>query len=279
MNLRVLPICLLVAVVFAATAWADLEIKLARYGNTTSYRDVSEVVTAYLRNNTLSFPVNARSMGGDPTPNGADFLYIEYRTGGRDYQDSIPAGKVFTFRGVADVMPVRSFLNLPFLSPSTPLAVPLLLINRSGLNARVYCIDRFGQWVWVADMTKGLTLTLKAQVGQEFIATDESNHVLAHARVSRGDNTLWVNEPGTRAEGTGYRGDEAWVRFENTHFSSLYLYNLDSLGRWNWMATLAPGGGYSASTEVGPLWIATDTSNHVVRQVTVAPGLSHVKLN
>jgi hypothetical protein len=76
MNLRVLPTLTLLVALVSSTALADLEIKTARYGNTNSYRDVRDVLTAYLRNNTLSFPVNARSMGGDPTPGPADFLYI-----------------------------------------------------------------------------------------------------------------------------------------------------------------------------------------------------------
>ena len=77
----------------------------------------------------------------------------------------------------------------------------------------------------------------------------------------------------------GDHGEEAWVRFENTRARPLYLYNLDSQGRWNWMATIEPGGNFSASTQVGQLWIATDTANQVVRQITAEPGSSSVKLN
>ena len=128
-------------------------------------------------------------------------------------------------------------------------------------------------------MVKGLTVTLSSRVGQEWIALDAAQRILARTRLSRGDNTLWVNEPGAQAPAASYRGEEAWVRFENTHDRPRYLYNLDSKGRWNWIATLEPGGGYSASTAVGETWIATDTANHVVRQITVSPGLAHVKLN
>ena len=77
----------------------------------------------------------------------------------------------------------------------------------------------------------------------------------------------------------GYRGEEAWVRFENTRARPLYLYNLDAQGRWNWMATIEAGGKYSAPTQVGQSWIATDTANQVVRQITAEPGSSSVKLN
>jgi hypothetical protein len=279
MHLRVLTLLTLLAAVLTTAARADLEVKLARYGNTSSYRDVRDVLTAFLRNNTLSFPVNARSMGGDPTPAGTDFLYIEYRAGGRDFNDTVPDGKVFTFRGVPNVQPVRPFLNLSFLQPPTPLAVPLLIINRSKTNARIYGVDRFGQWVWTADLASGLTLALHAQVGQEWIATDESNRVVSRQRITRGDNALWVNEPGERAPASGYRGGQTQVRFENGRYFSLYLYSLDPQGRWTWIATLAPGSEYTAATEIGELWIATDTSNRVVRQVTVAPGMYRVKVN
>ncbi len=263
---------------FANAAWADLTIKTARYGTDTSFRDVRGILEAYLRNNTLSFPVNARSMGGDPNSGQHNFLHIIYDANGREFTDTVPEGGVFTFQGLPNVHPVRPPLNLPFLRPSTPITEPLVVVNRSGLAIRIYCIDRFGQWVWAANMIKGQTITLNGQLGQEWIAADDSNRVLARGRLTRGDNILWVNEPGERAPAGGFRGEEAWVRFENTSYRPLYLYNLDSLGRWNWMATLEPTGGYSASTRVGETWIATDTANHVVRQTIVAPGMARVKL-
>ncbi len=279
MHLRVLPLLVALLLGFSLSASADLEIKKARYGNTSSYRDVSDVIAAYLRHNTLSFPVNARSMGGDPSPRTADYLFIVYRVGGREFTDTVAEGGVFTFQGVPNVEPARPLLNLRFLPPATPLTAPLLVINRSGSNIQLYCVDRYGQWVWVGDMITGQTLTMSAQVRQEWLAVDPSSRTLARTRISRGDNTLWIDQPGIRAPLAGYRGGEASVRFENTYYRPRYLYNLDSQGRWNWMATIESGGGYSASTEIGQTWIVTDTSNRVVRQITVAPGLSHVKLN
>ncbi|HYR57427.1 MAG TPA: hypothetical protein VEO95_02310, partial [Chthoniobacteraceae bacterium] len=168
--------------------------------------------------------------------------------------------------------------NLPFLRPAAPETAPLVVVNRGALSVHIYAVDRFGRWVWAANMSKGQTITLSGQLGQEWIAADDSNRVLARDRIARGDNVMWVNEAGERAPMGGFRGEEAWVRFENTSYRPLYLYNLDSLGRWNWMATLEPGGGYSASTRVGETWIATDTANHVVRQTTVGPGMARVKL-
>lgn len=279
MNLRALPLLTLLLVCFTTAALADLEIRKARYGTTSAYRDLRGVVSAYVRNNTLSFPINARSMGGDPTPGERDFFFIVYAVNGREYTDTVPEGGVFTFQGLANVQPVRPLLNLPFLRPPTPVTAPLLIINRSGLTIRIYSVDRFGQWVWAANMIKGQSITLSGQVGQEWIAADYSNRILSRERISRGDNTLWVSDAGEQPPVGGYRGGEAWVRFENTHYRALYLYNLDSLGRWNWMATLEPGSGYSASTQIGESWIATDTANHVIRQITVGPGLSRVKLN
>ena len=218
-------------------------------------------------------------MGGDPTPGERDYFFIVYTVRGREYTDTVPEGGIFTFQGLTNVQPVRPLLNLPFLRPATPITAPLLIVNRSGGEIRIYSVDRFGQWVWVANLIKGQTITLNGQVGQEWIAADYTNQILARDRISRGENTLWINEPAERPPVEGYPGGEAWVRFENSHYRALYLYNLDPLGRWNWMATLEPGSGYSASTEVGQTWIATDTTNHVVRQLTVGPGMSRVKLN
>lgn len=279
MKLRPLPLLVLLLVCFTTAAFADLEIKKARYGTTSAYRDLRGVVSAYVRNNTLSFPINARSMGGDPTPGERDYFFIVYTVRGREYTDTVPEGGIFTFQGLTNVQPVRPLLNLPFLRPATPITAPLLIVNRSGGEIRLYSVDRFGQWVWVANLIKGQSITLNGQVGQEWIAADYSNQILARDRISRGENTLWINELAERPPVEGYRGGEAWVRFENSHYRALYLYNLDPLGRWTWMATLEPGSGYSASTEVGKTWIATETTNHVVRQLTVGPGMSRVKLN
>ncbi|MGB8167480.1 MAG: hypothetical protein WCF18_08305, partial [Chthoniobacteraceae bacterium] len=107
MNSRALPPLILMLLGVANSAFGDLEIKKARYGNTSSYRDVSDVIAAYQRNNTLSFPVNARSMGGDPSPHAADFLFIVYRVGKREFTDTVAEGSVFTFQGVPNVTPAR----------------------------------------------------------------------------------------------------------------------------------------------------------------------------
>jgi hypothetical protein len=276
---RGLPVFLLLFVCLATQAFADLEIKKARYGNTTAYREVSDILVAYLRNNTLSFPVNARSMGGNPTRGMTDFLFVVYSVNGREYTDTVPEGGIFTFKGLTNVQPVRPPLNLPFLRPSTPLTAPLTVVNRSNSNLRIYSVDRYGRWVWSADMFRGQTLSFNGQVGQEWIAADYTNRAFARQRISRGDNVMMVSEPDTAPPPGGYRGDAARVRFENNGFRSLYLYQVDGRGSWDWMATLEPGGGYSALGRVGEVWIATDTANRIVRQVTVGLGMSRVPLN
>lgn len=279
MNLRTPHLLALLALCLPAVARADLEIVSARYGTDSAYRDVRGVLEAYLRSNTLSFPVNARSMGGDPTPRELDSLAITYRVNARTFTDTVREGAIFTFQGVPNVTPVRPPLNLPFLRPLSPVTAPLVIINRSGMNSRLYCVDRFGSWTWGADIQNGQTLSLTGKAGEEWIAMDEGQRVLARQRLGRGDNQLWINEPGQTAPTAAVRGEEAWVRFENTGYRPLYLYNLDPVGRWNWMATIEPGGGYSASTHVGETWIATDTGNRIVRQTVVGPGMAHVKLN
>lgn len=276
MNHRFFLVLALTFALLAGRAFAGTEIRKARYGNETISRDVRGIIEAYLRNNTLTFPVNARTMGGDPNPKQPDYLSITYAVDEREYSEAVPDGGVFTFKGLGNLQTPRPFF--PLFKPSGPGSAPLVIVNRSEGPAAIYGIDRYGQWVWTASLSKGQTLTLTGQVGQHWLATDESNRVLARTRISRGDNLMWVTAPEDRPPPGGFRGEEAWIRFENTSYKSIYLYNLDSLGRWNWMATLEPGGGYSASTHVGESWIATETSNRLIRQVTVAPGLSHVKL-
>lgn len=274
---RVLPLLLLL--ILAGSARADLQIKKAFYGNSSSYRDVSAIVTAYLRHNTLSFPVNARSMGVDPTPRSGDFLVIDYRAGRQEFTDTVAEGKVFTFQGVANVERARSMWNLPFLPPATPQAAPLLVVNRTSENIHLYSVDRFGRWVWVGDMLKGQTLAMSACVGQEWIATDRGGRVLIRERVANKGNTLSVDELDVNAPRNSFRGEETRVYFENAHYRPRYLYNLDPQGRWSWMATLEPSGTYTAATAIGETWIATDTANHVVRQITITPALGKVKLH
>jgi hypothetical protein len=281
MPTRIFTLAFVALLSLATSALAGLTIKKARYGNTSSYRDVQGVLEAYVRNGTLSFPVTARSMGGDPSRGQTDFLFVIYEVNGREFTDTIPQGQIFTFRGLPNVRPVRPPLSLPFLRPSSPLAVPLALVNRSGLNVSIYSVDRYGRWVWAANVIAGQTISISAQVGQDWVAADASGRELARSRIARSDNVMVVDAPGLRPGRVEYQtdGDEAWVRFENTSGRTLYLYNLDPLHRWNWMATLEPNGGYSASTRVGETWIATDTANRVVRQINAGPGQSRVRLN
>lgn len=274
------PLLLLTAfLTLAGSAFAGLEIKKARYGNTAGYKDVRGILDAYVRNNTLSFPVSARSMGGDPTGPLPDYLFVVYEVNGREYTDTVADGKVFTFQGIPGLRPVQPPLNLPFLKPVAPVSAPLALVNRSGGPASAYTVDRYGRWVWAADLASGQTVSLRSKVGEQWILTDARGGVLARERISSGDNVLIAEVPGTGRGGYRPGGEEAWVRFENPSYRSLYLYNLDPLGRWNWVATIEPGGGYSASTRVGETWIATDTGNRVVRTLTAPPGQSRVKLN
>jgi hypothetical protein len=189
MPLRVI-VFILLAAFFTGTALADLEIKTARYGNTTSYRDVSGVVTAFARSNTLSFPVNTRSMRVNPSPHGVNFLYIEYRVGQQDYDDTVRQGDIFTFRGLPAVEPVRALL---FLNPPTPQAVPLQIVNHSHHNICIFSVDRFGQWVWLTKMPGGLTLALDGLLGEEWIATDPLYRVIARQHLTHGDNIFVVN--------------------------------------------------------------------------------------
>jgi|GEM_PF-3924430 len=272
---------LLLAALFALAAptFAGLEIKKARYGNTTAFNDVRGILEAYIRNNTLSFPVGARSLGGDPTVRAVDFLFVVYEVNGREYTDTVPEGKVFTFQGIPGLRPVQPPLNLPFLKPSAPTSAPLALVNRSGSPATAYTVDRYGRWVWAAELPHGQTVTLRSKVGEQWILADARGTVLARERISSGDNVLIAEPAGTGRGGYRPGGEEAWLRFENTSYRPIYIYNLDQAGRWNWMATLEPGGGYSASTRVGETWIAADTGNRVLRTVTAAPGQARVKLN
>jgi hypothetical protein len=279
MKFRFLPILAILLFCLASQALAGLEIKKARYGTTSGYRDVRGIVEAYLRNNNLSFLVNSRSMGGDPTPRQTDFLFIVYEVNGREYTDTIVEGSVFTFRGVANVQPARPVLNIPLLRPAAPTTSQMVIVNKSSLTGHTYSVDRYGQWVWVALVNKGQTITVTGQVGQEFIVADPSKRVLGRERIGRSTTTLWAYEPEERTPVSHARGQAAETRFDNAGYRTLYLYNVDSLGRWNWMATLEPGNGYNAASTVGETWIATDTSNRVVRQITVGPGLSRVKLN
>lgn len=267
----VLPVLLALGSLLTS-AFADLEIRLARYGNTAKFRDVRHIVNAYVRSNTLSFPVNPRSMGGTMNPRGDDYLYIEYIANGRDYKGSAADGGIFTFQGIAGVRPP---INLPILRPPVPTASPLRVVNRSGSLVRVYSVDRFGRWAWAENLASGSSFAAHAQVGQDWVVTDPRNQVLEQVRIRAGENTVILN-PRFVAPGPGQLGR---VRFENTSRRSLYLYSLDRWGGWNWTASLEPFGAYETSTRPGEEWVATDRANRVVEQVRIAPGMNRVTLN
>lgn len=250
------------------SASAELDIRLARYGDTANYRDVRGIIEAYVRSNTLSFPVNPRSMGGDPNPRRDDYLYIEYTANGRDYKASEGDGKIFTFKGVG----VRPPINLPVLRPPAPLSSPLRVVNRSGSLVRVYAVDRYGRWSWAENVGHGSSFAAQAQVGQDWVVTDARNQVLEQYRIRTGDNTV-ILQPRFAPPGPGQLSR---VRFENTSRRSLYLYNLDRWGGWNWRANLEPYGVYEAATRPGEEWVATDRANRVIEQVRIAPGMGRV---
>ena len=193
MTFRIRCLLAMLLICAAGPAFAGLEIKKALYGSETAYRDVRGILAAYARNKTLSFPVNARSMGGDPTRRQRDFLVVEYRANGRDFSDTVPEGTTFTFQGLPNVLRAKGFL--PFLPPPAPRATQLLIINRTNVPIRVYNIDRFGSWVWTADVLKGQTITLHGRVGEEWIAADIGARILSRARLSRADNTFAVDPP------------------------------------------------------------------------------------
>jgi len=280
-NPRMRSFSILIAAFLALmnSGFAGLEVTKARYGNDAAYADVRGIIDAYVRNNTLSFPVNARSMGGDPSGRAPDYFFVVYKVNGREFTDTVADGGIFTFRGIAGVVPVQPKINLPFLKPAGPVSAPLAIVNRSGRVISAYNVDRFGRWGWAADLVSGRTLSLTGRVGEEWILTDERGNALARQRLSRGENVIIAEPTGGGRGGSASSADEAWVRFENVSYRPVYLYNLDPARRWNWLATLEPGGGYSASTRVGETWIVTDPGNRVLRNMTVPPGQSRVKIN
>lgn len=262
----------------ATSALAALEIVTATYGTASEYRDIRGVLEAYVRSNTLSFPVNARSMGGKPATKARKALTITYKANGRTFQDIVADGKTFTFQGVPYVQRAKAPLGLSFLQRS-PNPTPLTIVNHSGAPARVYCVDRYQAWRWAADVANAQTIAVTALVGEQWVATDEAGRALSRVRVVEHDATFFIAPAGEENRPVSYRGEDASVRFLNAGSRPLYLYTLDNQGRWTWMALLDQGGSYLAETHVGAQWIATSTSNQTVRQTTVAPGLSEVRID
>jgi hypothetical protein len=254
-----------------SSALADLDVKLARYGNAKNYRDVRKIVEAYVRSNTLSFPVNANTMGGNPNRGGENFLYIEYTVDGRGYKGSTNEGGVFTFQGIANVRPPSRF---PILQPPAPSAAPLRVVNRSGGSVSIYAIDRYGQWTWAENLNNGGTFSAHGQVGQDWVITDARRQVLEQYRVRAGENTVTLYPryvpPGP--------GGLMRVRFENMSRTPLFLYQVDQWGGWSWRGFLEPYGVHEAATRAGDQWVATNRANTPLERVTIQPGMKRVPL-
>ncbi len=264
----ILPILVLASLL--NTAFAGLDIKLARYGNTQNYRDVRKIIEAYVRSNTLSIPINPQSMGGDPNPGRPDLLYIEYEANDRTYKGSTNDGGIFTFQGIPGVRPPS---RLPIIRPAVPAASELRIVNRSGAPVTVYAVDRYGRWSWVHSLSNRDSFTTLAKVGQDWVLTDTRQQVLEQYRVRAGENTVVLNarypQPGP---------NPTRVRFENANRRTVSLYNLDRWGGWTWMAKLEPSGVYEAATRAGEEWVATDGSNSVIKEVTITPGMTRVSI-
>lgn len=69
------------------------------------------------------------------------------------------------------------------------------------------------------------------------------------------------------------------LRFENGYSrATIYVYELDRWGAWQWKAQLSPGEVYTARGQSGDLWVMADRNGRVLREVRVAANMAPVYL-
>lgn len=71
-------------------------------------------------------------------------------------------------------------------------AAQMRFVNRYGEAVRIYSLNDFGRWEWVASLPPGARISTPARRGQFFIVTDGSNQELRRARAGEGAGVLVI---------------------------------------------------------------------------------------
>lgn len=286
MRLAYLLISILLFSAFGAPAAhaAKLEVKKARYGRDVRYKDVSDVVEAYLKFNKLSFRVTNQSMGSDPNPGQKDYLFIVYEVNGREFTDTVDEGEVFTFKGVEGVDRDRGFLGI--VPPAAPATAPLNVQNSSGRTALLYALDRHGRWIWVTEISEGKSYSTTGAIGQQWKVTNRAQETLREITIRSGRNDVQIisaGDSGRPGGGGGYRpnppvGNTIRVQFENGVYRRVYLYTASRWGAWEWQAQLETGDVFGANARVGEKWVVTDVRGRVLEEIIITPSARRINI-
>jgi hypothetical protein len=257
--------------ILACISQAQIHVESAYYGRPGKSEEVTETIRTYVKRGQLSFRVNPISMGRNPNPGKENYFRVEYTLHGRKITGTANDGDVFVFQGA----------GLSGGQQSRGEA-SLKVVNNLGQSIRIYSVDGYGRWHWGEQLRPGGVFTTYSDIGHRWVVTSLSSaRIIYEFRARRGDNRIAIDNAAvggldvdTRPSG----GGELRLRFENNYGRSLYLYQLNRWGAWDWKAQLEPDGVYAANAEIGETWIATDRSGRVIEKIVVGRGMSQVRI-
>ncbi|HEY5753480.1 MAG TPA: hypothetical protein VIT21_10050 [Chthoniobacterales bacterium] len=190
-----LPVTLFLLLV--SSAMAQIRVVDAWYGAGNKGKDVTERVQRYADRGRLKFKVSNDNLGGDPARNREKTLTVTYVTARRKHTDIVKEGDTFHFRTDGGRPPVA--VDDPF-APWWYLSRPpvtgdshLRFRNETRRTVNIYTVDRFGRWYWVAGISGGARASFYSRVGQAWVVTDRSGHILQRVRARPGSSNVTLD--------------------------------------------------------------------------------------
>lgn len=188
---RLIPFALgLVALGFTAVTAQAIEILQASYGVKGAAIDVCQRVQGMVNRGQFSFPVTNAFFGADPAPRRGKGVYVVYVANGRQFTQTVSENQTFTFRhrdgGYGGPSPYP---------PGGPVygggpGAQIRFVSNSSVPVRVYLINPYGGWQFLANLPPGGRFSTPAQPGQRFIVADPYNRVLQEIRARPGGETV-----------------------------------------------------------------------------------------
>ncbi len=212
---------------FAGMA-AALDVRYAGYGLGKEGIEVTDLVRQRLARGQNRFFVSNQTFGADPSPGKRKYFYVEYFAGGEYRKQQAPEGATFVFpaeeprrggfgdrrgegredrrgdygreRGDGDRDERRDRSGRGDEGGRRGgdgayegrQGVQMRFVNRFDEAVRIYSLNEFGRWDWVASLPPGARIATPARRGQLFIVTSSANQELRRARAGEGPETMVI---------------------------------------------------------------------------------------
>ncbi len=182
----------LVAFCFTAMSAQGIEILQASYGVKGAAVDVRQRVQGVVNRGQYSFPVTNAFFGADPAPRRGKGVYVVYVANGRQFTQTVSENQTFTFRHRDG-----GYGGPPAYPPGGPgpaygggAGGQIRFVSNSPAPVKVYLVNPYGGWQFLANLPPGGRFSTPAQPGQKFIVADPYNRVLREIRARPGGETV-----------------------------------------------------------------------------------------